>query len=108
MHELLADGGMIRKLWLGETAKYRDHLLRLDAQSRRNRFGLAAADEVIEAYMATSSWAGAVLHGFVVDGVVRAVAGVAAVASTSRISATRVVMAKPPVQRLPCRARLLG
>jgi GNAT superfamily N-acetyltransferase len=74
MHELLADGGVIRKLWLGETAKYRDHLLRLDAESRRNRFGLAAADEVIEAYMATSSWAGAVLHGFLVDGVVRAVA----------------------------------
>ena len=74
MDELLADGGMIRKLWLGETAEYRDHLLRLDAESRRNRFGLAAPDEVIEAYMATSSWAGAVLHGFLVDGVVRAVA----------------------------------
>ena len=39
MQEILPDGGVIRKLWLGEHAKYRDHLLRLDKASRHNRFG---------------------------------------------------------------------
>jgi GNAT superfamily N-acetyltransferase len=74
MNELLADGGVIRKLWIGEAQDYRDHLLRLDAESRRNRFGLALADELIEAYMASPTWRGAVLHGFLVDGVLRGVA----------------------------------
>jgi GNAT superfamily N-acetyltransferase len=74
MDELLADAGMIRKLWIGETTRYRDHLLRLDAESRRNRFGLAIADEVIDAYVASPTWSGAVMHGFIVDGVLRGVA----------------------------------
>ena len=39
MDEPLPDGGMIRKLWIGERDAYRDHLLRLDTESRRNRFG---------------------------------------------------------------------
>ena len=38
MNELLPDGGTIRKLWIGETDAYRDHLLRLDPESRRRRF----------------------------------------------------------------------
>ena len=38
MLDLLPDGSMIRKLWVGEAELYRDHLLRLDAVSRRNRF----------------------------------------------------------------------
>jgi hypothetical protein len=32
----LPDGGVIRKLWLGEAAHYRDHLLRLDKDSRHS------------------------------------------------------------------------
>jgi len=74
MDELLADGGMIRKLWIGEATRHLDHLLRLDPESRRNRFGLAIADELIEAYVASPTWNGAVLHGFIVDGVLRGVA----------------------------------
>jgi len=74
MDELLADGGVIRKLWIGEATRHLDHLLRLDPESRRNRFGLAIADELIEAYVASPTWNGAVLHGFIVDGVLRGVA----------------------------------
>ena len=74
MDELLADGGMIRKLWIGEAETYRDHLLRLDAESRRTRFGLALADDLIAAYVASPTWSGAVVHGFLVDGVLRGVA----------------------------------
>jgi GNAT superfamily N-acetyltransferase len=65
---------MIRKLWPGEAQDYRDHLLRLDADSRRNRFGLALADALIEDYVASPTWSGAVMHGFLVDGVLRGVA----------------------------------
>jgi GNAT superfamily N-acetyltransferase len=38
MHEPLPDGGAIRKLWGGERDAYRDHLLRLDGESRHRRF----------------------------------------------------------------------
>ena len=30
MQDVLPEGGVIRKLWVGETDKYRDHMLRLD------------------------------------------------------------------------------
>ena len=74
MDELLTDGGMIRKLWLGEAKAYRDHLLRLDPESRRNRFGGAVADELIETYAASAMRMDAVMHGFLIDGVLRGVA----------------------------------
>ena len=74
MEETIADGGMIRKLWLGEARHYRDHLLRLDIASRRNRFGGAVADEMIESYVTTAMRVGTVVHGFLVDGVLRGVA----------------------------------
>ena len=37
MHQVFIEGGVIRKLWSVETTAYRDHLLRLDPESRRNR-----------------------------------------------------------------------
>jgi GNAT superfamily N-acetyltransferase len=74
MDTLLADGGLIRKLWIGEAPEYREHLLRLDAESRRNRFGGAVGDDMIEAYVATAMRTGSVVHGFLLDGVLRGVA----------------------------------
>jgi len=74
MEESIVDGGVIRKLWLGEAGKYREHLLRLDGESRRNRFGGAVADEMIEAHIATAMRVGNVVYGFLVDDVLRGVA----------------------------------
>ena len=37
MQKVFIEGGLIRNLWDGETNAYRDHLLRLDPESRRNR-----------------------------------------------------------------------
>ena len=51
MQEVLPEGGVIRKLWIGETAKYREHLLRLDPRSRRNRFGGGVSDDFISNYV---------------------------------------------------------
>ena len=68
MHEPLIDGGTIRKLWIGEADAYREHLLRLDPESRRNRFGGGVADEFIRNYVDVSFGLDAVIHGFFVDG----------------------------------------
>ena len=67
MHEPLIDG-VIRKLWIDRAGPYRDHLLRLDPESRRNRFGGAVADEFIANYAELSRGLDAVMHGFFVGG----------------------------------------
>ncbi|MFN3658387.1 MAG: GNAT family N-acetyltransferase [Pseudolabrys sp.] len=74
MHEPLPDGGLVRKLWIGETAAYRDHLLRLDSESRHRRFSGAVGDEFIAKHAATAEDLGVVVHGFFVDGVLRGAA----------------------------------
>jgi hypothetical protein len=51
MQDVLPEGGVIRKLWIGETAKYRDHMLRLDPASRRSRFGGGVSDDFIRGYV---------------------------------------------------------
>ena len=53
MQKVFIEGGFIRKLWDGETDAYRDHLLRLDPESRRNRFSASIADEAIRSFAAT-------------------------------------------------------
>jgi GNAT superfamily N-acetyltransferase len=67
-------GGLIRKLWAGEAQKYRDHLLRLDPESRRNRFGGAVSDEFITNFVDLTLSLDAVVHGFFVDGQLRGAA----------------------------------
>src|SRR6267154_1290815 len=73
MSDLLIDG-VIRKLWIDRAGPYRDHLLRLDAESRRNRFGGAVSDAFIHKYIALPIGLDAVIHGYFVDGVLRGVA----------------------------------
>ena len=51
MQEVLPEGAVIRKLWIGETDQYRDHLLRLDPHSRRSRFGGGVSDDFIRNYV---------------------------------------------------------
>ena len=74
MQNVLVDGGSIRKLWIGESSKYREHLLRLDPESRRNRFGGAVSDEFIERFVELTLGLDAVIHGFFVDGTLRGAA----------------------------------
>jgi GNAT superfamily N-acetyltransferase len=74
MRESLPGGGTVRKLWIGETDAYRDHLLRLDRDSRRTRFSGAVSDEFIARHAATATGLGVVVHGFLVDGTLRGAA----------------------------------
>ena len=68
MHDPLPHGGLIRKLWIGEAEIYRDHLLRLDPDSRRNRFAGTVSDEFVRDYAELSFGIDAIIHGFFVDG----------------------------------------
>jgi GNAT superfamily N-acetyltransferase len=74
MDELVSDVGLVRKLWIGEADQYREHLLRLDAPSRRNRFGGAVSDQRIGDHVESATALNAVLHGFFVDGTLRGAA----------------------------------
>ena len=74
MREVSIDGGLIRKLWSVDTNAYRNHLLRLDPESRRNRFNATIADDTVRGYAATARGCDAILHGFFADGVLRGVA----------------------------------
>jgi GNAT superfamily N-acetyltransferase len=74
MYETLIIGGTVRRLWLGETELYRQHLLRLDPESRRNRFGGAVSDEFVRRYSEPSALRGVIIYGFFVDGVLRGAA----------------------------------
>ncbi|MFG1317815.1 GNAT family N-acetyltransferase [Xanthobacter autotrophicus] len=66
--------GIIRKLWTGEAGVFRDHLLRLDTESRRSRFGSAVSAEFVERYASRVFRTGAIVHGCFVDGELRAAA----------------------------------
>jgi GNAT superfamily N-acetyltransferase len=74
IHEPLPDGSVIRKLWINETGAYRDHLLRLDRDSRYRRFSGTVRDDVIARHAATANELGAVVHGFFLNGMLRGAA----------------------------------
>ena len=74
MHQVFIEGGLIRKFWRVETHAYRDHLLRLDAESRHNRFCGTIADDMVRTYAATAHGSDVIVHGFFVDGVLRGAA----------------------------------
>jgi GNAT superfamily N-acetyltransferase len=74
MQDVLPEGAVIRKLWIGEAAKYRDHVLRLDPESRHNRFAAGVSDDFIRSYVDLSISLDAVVHGFFVDGAMRGAA----------------------------------
>src|SRR5205823_8894997 len=85
MYEPLMDGGgIIRKLRIVEAERYREHLLRLDPESRRSRFGGAVSDGFILRYSEPSALTDAVIHGFFVDGVLRGAAELRPLAARPR------------------------
>jgi GNAT superfamily N-acetyltransferase len=82
MHDPLPRGGLIRKLWIGEAEPYRDHLLRLDAASRRSRFAGTVSDDFVCNYADLSFGIDAVIHGFFVDGTLRGAAELRPIGTT--------------------------
>jgi len=66
--------GIVRKLWASDAEAYGDHLLRLDAASRRNRFGGAVADGFIRGHAEHAFEPENVIYGFLADGTLRGAA----------------------------------
>jgi RimJ/RimL family protein N-acetyltransferase len=62
----LPPGGVIRQLRPSDLPRFRDHLLRLDGESRRDRFNGPSNDHFIEAYAERSFHNGAIVVGYVV------------------------------------------
>jgi hypothetical protein len=67
-------GGNIRKLWSTEIYKFRDHLMRLDRESRRLRFAHGVSDAFIEDYALRMCEMGSIVFAYFEDGEVRACA----------------------------------
>jgi len=63
-HTLASLGGTVRKLWPNETDKFRDHLLRLDAASRRMRFAHAVSNAFVADYASRMLSNGAIVFGY--------------------------------------------
>jgi GNAT superfamily N-acetyltransferase len=63
-----------RKLWISDTAALKAHLLRLDPESRRMRFGTPVSDFFIAQYAENALGSHSISHGYFVDGVLRGVA----------------------------------
>jgi len=61
-------------MWLSEGDKFRDHLLRLDRESRRTRFGMAVSDNFIIDYASRTGEAKCLVYGLFIDGEMRAAA----------------------------------
>lgn len=60
-------GGTVRKLWFTETEKFQDHMLRLDVESRRMRFGMAVDDDFIRKYASQINRFRSVVYGFFME-----------------------------------------
>ena len=61
-------GAEIRRLWPSDKDAFRDHLLRLDARSRHERFGGGMSDEFLVQYAENCFGQGDLLYGAFVDG----------------------------------------
>jgi len=50
MEQAIIQGGVVRRLWPADFPALRDHLLRLDSQSRYDRFAMAVNDDFLMRY----------------------------------------------------------
>ncbi len=97
----LSNGGTVRKLWVGEAHKYRDHLLRLDSgEPQQSVRGRRVADDFIADYVNLTLSLDSVVHGFFVNGHLRGAAelrmlGDPAVDGAEAAIAHRENLAKP-------------
>lgn len=100
--------GSIRKLIPSEIARFRDHLLRLDKESRRLRFAHGVSDSFIEDYAARMTEMGGIVFAYIVDGEVRAVAELRKLSDTWGHEAEAAFSVEPDFQNLGIGNELMG
>ena len=71
MDSITRHGHLVRRLWPSDLPLFRDHLLRLDPETRHDRFGLAVADAFLNDYAEQCFSFGAITYGYIEDGVMR-------------------------------------
>ncbi len=101
-------GGIIRKMWLTETEKFRDHLLRLDAESRRLRFGMCADDDFIRDYAARAAGVNSLIYGHFIDGEMRGAAEMRPIGENWGTDAEGAFSVEPAYQNRGIGTELLG
>jgi len=74
MGQATPPGGMIRTLSVSDVPHFRDHLLRLDGETRQNRFAMGASDGFLKRYADTAFAIEADNFGYFEHGVLRAAA----------------------------------
>lgn len=108
MSDLHSAGGVIRKLWPSEVPAFREHLLRLDKDSRRLRFAHGVSDSFIEDYAGRMSDLGSIVFGYFEDGKVRAAAELRKLSDTWGHEAEAAFSVEKPYQNLGIGSALMG
>lgn len=108
MEHIQKSRGEIRKLWMTELDSYRDHLLRLDKDSRRLRFGMHVDDVFIADYAGRVNDMKSVIYGLFLDGAIRAAAELRPLAAQSGGEAEAAFSVETEFQDTGIGTRLLG
>ena len=86
MNESIRHSHAVRRLYRPDLAKFREHLVRLDPQTRYDRFGLQVSDDYLRHYAELCFEPGAITYGYFEDGLVRGGAELRVFASKARPS----------------------
>jgi GNAT superfamily N-acetyltransferase len=108
MSKSLVGGGTIRKLWPTEIEKFRDHLLRLDGDSRHMRFGMSVDEAFITAYAERADWTRNVIYGYYAEGEVHAAAELRAIGESWDVEAEAAFSVEDGYQDAGVGTELLG
>jgi len=101
-------GGTIRKLWFTETDKFRDHLLRLDPETRRLRFGSNVNDHFIRRYVEQGGRLNSIVYGYFVGREMRAAAELRMIGTSWHGEAEAAFSVEPGYQNSGVGTELLG
>src|SRR5690349_7190194 len=108
MSDQQSNAGSVRKLWPTETERFRDHLLRLDKESRRLRFAHAVSDAFIEDYASRMTEFGSVVYGHILDGHVRGAAELRRLGDSWGTEAEAAFSVEKPYQDQGVGSELMG
>ena len=92
-------GAQLRRLWPSDRDAFRDHLLRLDAQSRFDRFAMQASDDFVRTYAEKCFAIDDAIFGFFVHGELRGAGELRAVAQRARDASAEAAFSVEPAWR---------
>ena len=107
MHDLPPEG-IIRKLLPTEATLLREHLLRLDSESRRLRFTHGVSDDFVRSYAMTAAQPGSITYVYLLDGVVRAAAELKRIGHVWGHSGEAAFSVEPPFTNKGLATELMG